>query len=70
MVVEADSADIIATLIALKREVEKTYRSKVELTISGGVEAHLLAKELAHANVGVVQVSARPFPAVWDQRRM
>lgn len=70
MVVEADNADIIATLVALKREVERTYKSKVKLTISGGVEAYLLAKELSRANVGVIQVPARPFPAVWEQRRM
>ena len=70
MVVEADNADIIATLVALKREVERTYKSKVKLTISGGVEAYLLAKELGRANVGVIQVPARPFPAVWEQRRM
>lgn len=70
MVVEADNADIIATLVSLKKEVESAFRSKVKLTISGGIEAYLLAKELARANVGVIQVPARPFPAVWEQRRM
>ncbi|CAL1706960.1 unnamed protein product [Somion occarium] len=70
LVVEADSADVIATLVSLKKEVEKQYRSKVKLTISGGIEAYLLAKDLAHADVGVIQVPARPFPAVWEQRRI
>ncbi|KAK7692722.1 hypothetical protein QCA50_004355 [Cerrena zonata] len=70
LVVEADNADIIATLVVLKREVERAHDSKIKLTISGGVEAYLLAKELARAHIGVIQVPARPFPGVWEQRRI
>lgn len=70
LAVEADSADVIATLILLKKEVEAKYRSHVQLTIVGGLEAHLLAKELAAAKVGVLQVPSRPFPTVWERRRM
>ena len=54
MVVEAHSADIIATLIILKREVEYTTKMEMRLTITGGAEAHLLAKELAAAKIGVI----------------
>ena len=70
MAVEADSADVIATLILLKKEVEARFRSHVKLTIVGGLEAHLLAKELAAAHVGVIQVPSRPFPTTWEKRRM
>ncbi|KAH8080277.1 carbohydrate esterase family 9 protein [Cristinia sonorae] len=70
LAVEAESADIIATLILLKKEVEAEFNSHVKLTIVGGAEAHLLAKELAAANVGVVQTPSRPFPRMWEQRRI
>ncbi|KAI0074160.1 carbohydrate esterase family 9 protein [Panus rudis PR-1116 ss-1] len=70
LVIDADSADIIATLVLLKKEIEQTHGSKLKLTISGALEAHLLAKELAEANVGVVQVPSRPFPTVWERRRI
>ncbi|THH28656.1 hypothetical protein EUX98_g5538 [Antrodiella citrinella] len=70
LAVEADSADIIATLILLKKEVEAKFHSDVQLTIIGGLEAHLVAKELAAAHVGVLQVPSRPFPAVWEKRRI
>ncbi|TCD63037.1 hypothetical protein EIP91_006073 [Steccherinum ochraceum] len=70
LAVEADSADVIATLILLKKEVEAKHRSHVKLTIVSGLEAHLLAKELAAANVGVVQIPSRPFPTTWEKRRI
>lgn len=70
MVVEAYSADVIATLITLKKEVENTMKIEMRLTITGGAEAHLLAKELGAANVGVILTPSRPFPHVWEGRRM
>lgn len=70
LVVDTDSADIIATLILLKREVEKVYESTVKLTISGGQEAYLLAKEVADAGVGVLQTFSRPYPGNWQGQRM
>ncbi|KAJ7579295.1 carbohydrate esterase family 9 protein [Mycena floridula] len=69
LVVEAYSADIIATLLILKNEVEQEKRSTIKLTITGATEAHLLAKELGEAGVGVV-LSSRPFPYTWEQRRI
>jgi len=70
LVVDTDSADIIATLVLLKREVEKKVGNAIQLTITGGLEAHLLAKELAEAHIGVIQIQARPFPATWERRRI
>lgn len=70
IVVEAHSADIIATLIVLKAEVEAKMGSKIKMTISGATEAHLLAKEIGEASVGVVFVNSRPYPAVWEQQRL
>ncbi|ESK97124.1 carbohydrate esterase family 9 protein [Moniliophthora roreri MCA 2997] len=70
LVVEAHSADIIATLILLKKQVELEKRATLKLTITGGAEAHLLAGELAAADVGVVLSPPRPFPYVWEDRRI
>jgi len=70
LVVDADSADVIATLILLKKEVEEHFGSTVKLTITGAVEAHILAKELAEADIGVVQVPSRPFPTTWERLRI
>lgn len=60
----------MATLVLLKKEVETRTGEPIKLTITGGLEAHLLAPQLAEANIGVIQVPARPFPTVWDRRRM
>ena len=64
------SADVIATLILLKKEVEHHTQNKLKLTIAGGGEAHLLAKELGAAKVGVILNPARPFPLAWESRRV
>lgn len=70
LVIDTDSADIIATLILLKREVEEAYGSSVKMTIADALEAHLLAKEIAEAGVGIIQITSKPFPALWEMRRM
>ena len=70
LVVNAESADVIATLLRLKGEVEESTGRTLKLTIAGATEAHLLASELTAANVGVIVVPSRPFPNSWDQRRM
>lgn len=64
------SADIIATLIVLKGEIEHHTKNHIKLTIAGGGEAHLLAKELGKAKVGVILNPIRPFPAAWESRRI
>ncbi|KAF5370700.1 hypothetical protein D9758_002026 [Tetrapyrgos nigripes] len=70
LVVEAHSADIIATLVLLKREVERETGNRIRLTITGASEAHILTKELGEENVGVILNPARPFPFFWEDRRI
>ncbi|KAF8664356.1 hypothetical protein AX16_000728 [Volvariella volvacea WC 439] len=70
LIVEAHSVDVIATLLILRREVELETGYRIRLTITGASEAHLLAKELAAADVGVILNPARPFPVTWEQRRI
>ncbi|KAJ6630996.1 carbohydrate esterase family 9 protein [Mycena sp. CBHHK59/15] len=70
LVVEAHSADIIASLILLKSEVERANGRTIQMTITGASEAHLLAKELGEAGVGVILNPSRSFPYAWEDRRM
>ncbi|KAF6761161.1 amidohydrolase [Ephemerocybe angulata] len=70
LVIEAHSADIIATLVILKKEIEVDTRKLIKMTITGGAEAHLLAAELAEAGVGVILVPSRSFPYTWENRRI
>ncbi|KAJ7510409.1 carbohydrate esterase family 9 protein [Mycena galericulata] len=68
LVVEAHSADIIASLILLKEEVENAKGRTIQLTIAGAAEAHLLAQELGEAGVGVILNPVRSFPYIWEER--
>ncbi|PPR01451.1 hypothetical protein CVT26_015084 [Gymnopilus dilepis] len=70
LVVTVDSADIMTTLLALKSEYEDETGKTLKLTFSGATEAHLLANEIAKADVNVVLTSPRPFPNSWEQRRI
>ncbi|KAJ7650701.1 carbohydrate esterase family 9 protein [Roridomyces roridus] len=70
LVVEAHSADIIATLILLKREIESASGRSIQLTITGASEAHILARELGEAGVGIILNPARSFPYTWEERRI
>lgn len=71
LVVATQNADVIATLLNLKEEVESTVNGGiVRLVIVGGAEAHLLAKELGEAKVGVIFTRPRAFPMTWGGRRM
>jgi hypothetical protein len=70
LVVRVHSADIMATLLQLKAAVERDTGVSVRMTFLGGAEAHLLAKQIANANVGVVLTPPRTFPSTWEQRRM
>jgi len=70
IVVEAHNADVIATLILLKKEVEEKTGATIHMTIAGATEAHLLVKEIAEAKIGIIFKPSRPFPATWEQRRV
>jgi hypothetical protein len=69
LVVKAHAADIIASLILLKKDLETETGYKIKVTVHGGGEAHILAKELAEANIGVLLVPYRQFPYDWQTRR-
>ncbi len=65
-----ESADIIASILSLKAEIEAERGSAIKITLSGASEAHLLAKEIGEAGVGVVLRPSRPFPKSWERARM
>jgi hypothetical protein len=48
-VIEVGSADIMATLLNLKAEVENKLGSKMRMVFAGASEAYLLAKEISKA---------------------
>ncbi|PPQ65659.1 hypothetical protein CVT26_000291 [Gymnopilus dilepis] len=70
LVIEVQSADIMASLINLKKEVEERSGTTLRVTFTGANEAHLLAKEIADAGVGVILNPSRPFPGTWKSRRI
>lgn len=70
LVVHTDNADVIATLLDLLDELSQTVSADIKLTISGAAEAHLLAKELGDAGVGVILTRPRPFPTSWSGQNM
>lgn len=75
LVVDVHSADIIASVIRMKAEVdaatatERSTTKGIRLVIYGGAESHLVAKELAAANVSVILAPLLAYGVSWDQRR-
>ncbi|GAA5919344.1 hypothetical protein JCM6882_008442 [Rhodosporidiobolus microsporus] len=69
LVIHANKADIFATLINLKKEIETASGREQRWIIHGGQEAHLLAPDLAAANIAVILTPVRSLPEDWDQRR-
>ncbi|KAF8974242.1 carbohydrate esterase family 9 protein [Flammula alnicola] len=70
LVIEVQSADIMATLINLKKETEAESGTSLQITLAGANEAHILAKEIGEAGVGVILAPSRPFPGTWKSRRI
>jgi len=70
LVVEVHNADIMASLIILKAEVNAKIGGQMRMVFVGATEAWLLAKELSEARVGVILTSLKPIAATWDQRRI
>ncbi|KAJ7180288.1 hypothetical protein C8R43DRAFT_396005 [Mycena crocata] len=68
LVIHVENADIMATLLILKAEIENQLGSRMRMVFSGAAEAHILAKEISNANVGVI-LDAKPTVGVWDERR-
>ncbi|KIJ10532.1 hypothetical protein PAXINDRAFT_119408, partial [Paxillus involutus ATCC 200175] len=69
LVVDVDSADIMATLLHLKGDYERVSGNTLQLTFVGALESHLIAKEIANAGVSVIITQPKPYPDTWDQRR-
>ncbi|KAG9090536.1 hypothetical protein FS749_000470 [Ceratobasidium sp. UAMH 11750] len=69
LVVSVEKADIMATLIQLKAEIEGASNITLHLVFAGATESHLLASEIAQAQVGVILAPLRSFPRLWDQKR-
>ncbi|KAG2041106.1 hypothetical protein BDR03DRAFT_1089407 [Suillus americanus] len=70
LVVDVESADIMATLLRLKDEYETHSGRELRMTFTGATEAHLLAHEIARAGVSVIVTQSKPFPSTWEQRRI
>ncbi|KAK8176348.1 amidohydrolase [Phyllosticta citribraziliensis] len=69
LVISVDSADTTAAILRVKAAVEQAANSKIRVAIVGGAESHLVAKELAAADVGVVLAPLLQYSQAWDQRR-
>ncbi|KAJ7044508.1 carbohydrate esterase family 9 protein [Mycena alexandri] len=68
LVIDVASADIMATLLILKAEVENRLGSRMRMVFSGATEAHILAKEIRDAEVSVI-LDTKPMVGTWDDRR-
>ncbi|GAA5993130.1 hypothetical protein JCM10908_001303 [Rhodotorula pacifica] len=69
LVIHADKADVLASLIKLKAAIEAKTSNSMRWIIHGGQEAHLIASQLAEADIAVILTSPRSFPTTWDARR-
>ncbi|KAF8904152.1 hypothetical protein CPB85DRAFT_1225892 [Mucidula mucida] len=64
------NADIMASMLALKAEIEARTGNTIKMTFVGAAESHLIAAEIAVAGVGVILGNSRPFPTDWQARRI
>ncbi|KAI1082504.1 amidohydrolase [Whalleya microplaca] len=72
LAITVQSADGIAAVLRLKDTVDSAIASSgggLSLVIIGGAESHILAAELAAADVGVVLSPFLSYRSTWDQRR-
>jgi hypothetical protein len=76
LVIAAQSADTIAAIIRVKSEVEAAIKTanpenpaSIRLVLLGAAESHLVAKEIAAANISVVLSPAFSYAKNWDERR-
>ncbi|KAG1765832.1 hypothetical protein EV702DRAFT_1272051 [Suillus placidus] len=70
LVVDVESADIMATLLRLKDEYEAHSARELRMTFAGATEAHLLAHEIARTGVSVIVTQSKSYPWTWEQRRI
>ncbi|KAL6702755.1 hypothetical protein ACN47E_000989 [Coniothyrium glycines] len=72
LVLTAHSADTITAIIRLKAYIEAQLQdttTHLRIVLLGGAEAHLVAPELAAANISLVLAPLLPHAQSWDQRR-
>ena len=69
LIVQTNNADIMATVLALKAEVETFSKHEMRLVFVGGAEAQMVVSQLRNAGVGVVLTPPRSFSYFWDYRR-
>ncbi|KAK4688544.1 hypothetical protein P7C73_g1572, partial [Tremellales sp. Uapishka_1] len=69
LVVSVRNADAMARLLTLKNEVESSSGKTMRWVFEGASEAHLVAKEIASAGVGVIVAPARAFPYASEESR-
>ena len=78
LAITVHSADIIASIIHMKAQVQKAIElnypligrvPQLKVLIIGGAESHLVADELAEADIGVVLAPPFPYAVSWDQKR-
>ena len=74
LAITVHSADTISSLLDVKTSVDEAISIfggdvKIRLVIIGGAEAHLVARNLAEAGVGVVLAPMQSYAVSWDQRR-
>lgn len=60
----------LSTSPSKQAEIESHTGKALRLVLTRATEAHLLAKEIAAADVGVILLPARQFPYDWDSRRV
>ncbi|KAL0573973.1 hypothetical protein V5O48_007988 [Marasmius crinis-equi] len=70
LVIDVHSADIMTSLIAMKAEVDDRIGGQMRMVFSGASEAHVLAKELHRARIGVILTRLRPTYTEWDGRKI
>jgi len=69
LVIHVHSADFIAAALKIKAAVDEVASSPIRLVIHGGAESHILAAELAAADVGVILSPFLSYRLSWDERR-
>ncbi|KZT52271.1 carbohydrate esterase family 9 protein [Calocera cornea HHB12733] len=69
LIIEVQSADIMSTLILLKKEIEIQFGSTMKLSFAGANEAWMVAKNIADDGIGVILAPSRTFPGEWEQMR-
>lgn len=69
LVLHVHSADTTATIIKLKSEIEDAANSTLRVILIGGAESHIVADELAAADIAVVVAPLLAYSQTWDQRR-